>query len=325
MFLFKRVIRSLIFTVFSFLAAASCLANIQYLTIGTGDVSGIYYPIGGALCNLINQRQSQIHCEISTTGGSLANVSGIRSGSLDLGVIQSDWQYHAYKGTDLYAKQGEFKNLRSLFSIHVEPFTVLARADADINSFDDLQGKRVNIGPPQSGLRATLQMLFTLYGWELSDFATSLQLNSTEQVQALCSNQVDAIFYMVGHPNRLIKDTLSACNAKLVNVSGEKISALINNSNHYRKVVIPGGTYRGSEQDISTFGVAATIITTAKLNDDVVYQLVKSIFENHQQFIQLHPAFNGLSKYGMVSDSLTAPLHAGAVRYYQEVGLLKTE
>lgn len=325
MFLFKRVKHTLIFTVFSFLAVSTCFANRQYLTIGTGNVSGIYYPIGGALCNLTNKSQSQIHCEISTTTGSLANVSGIRSGSLDLGIIQSDWQSHAYKGTELYAKKGEFNNLRSLFSIHVEPFTVLARADANINSFEDLQGKRVNIGPPQSGLHATLQMLFALYGWQLSDFAMSLQLNSDEQVQAFCSNQVDAIFYIVGHPSRLIKDTLSACNAKLVNVAGEKISALINKSNHYRKVVIPGGTYRGQAQDISTFAVAATIISTAKLNDDVVYQLVKSIFENHQQFIQLHPAFNGLSKYGMVSDSLTAPLHAGAIRYYKEVGLLKNQ
>lgn len=325
MFLCKRVIHSLIFTVFSFLAVTNCSANMQYLTIGTGNVSGIYYPIGGALCNLSNQKQSQIHCEISATQGSIANIYGIRAGDLDLGVIQSDWQSHAYKGTDLYAKQGKFENLRSLFSIHVEPFTVIVRADADINSFADLQGKRINIGHQQSGLRSTLQMLFDLYGWELSDFSKSLQLTANEQAQAFCRNQVDAIFYMVGHPNRLLKDTLSTCNAKLINVSGEKISALINNNNYYRKVVIPGGIYRGNEQDISTFGVAATMITTTNLNEDVIYQLVKSIFENHQQFIQLHPAFNGLSKYGMVSDSLTAPLHAGAIRYYQEVGLLKND
>ncbi len=325
MFLFSKLMRSTTLTVFLLLPFTTSQAKIQYVTIGTGGIAGVYYPTGGAICHLTNQSRStdKFHCEIKSTPGSIYNIAGVRSGELDLGVVQSDWQYHAYKGSSRYVEQGEFKALRSLFSVHAEPFTVLSRADSNISFFDDLKGKRVNIGSPHSGQRATMQVLLDLYGWELTDFATALELNPSEQAQALCDDKVDAIIYVVGHPNSSIKEASGACQTKLVNVSGDKISALINNTSYYRKAVIPGGIYRGSEHDTVTFGVGATIIATTELADDIVYQLVKSVFENYAEFIQLHPAFNELNKHGMVSDSLTAPLHPGAVRYYKEVGLIK--
>ena len=325
MFLFSKLMRIATLTVFLLLPFTTSSAKIQYITIGTGGIAGVYYPTGGAICYLTNQRKSKdvIHCEIISTPGSIYNIAGVRSGELELGVVQSDWQYHAYKGTSRYARQGEFKELRSLFSVHAEPFTVLARADSKVSVFEDLKGKRINIGAPRSGQRATMDMLLDLYGWKLSDFATVLELNPSEQAEALCENKVDAIIYVVGHPNSSIKEASGACQTRLVNVSGDKISALINDTSYYRKAVIPGRMYYGSDQDTITFGVGATIVATTKLADESVYQLVKSVFENHAEFIQLHPAFNPLNKHGMVSDSLTAPLHPGAVRYYKEVGLIK--
>ncbi|WP_019614668.1 TAXI family TRAP transporter solute-binding subunit [Psychromonas ossibalaenae] len=326
MLLLRKLFRTVSLSCFLFaLSLPYAQADTQYVTIGTGSITGVYYPTGGAVCHLINQIQSaeKIHCEIKSTPGSIYNLAGIRSGELDLGVVQSDWQYHAYSGTSRYAEQGAFDTLRSLFSVHAEPFTVLARADAKINNFEDLIGKRVNIGSPRSGQRATMDMLLDLYGWKLQDFAAVSELNPSEQAKALCDDKVDAIIYVVGHPNSSIKEASGACQTKLVNVSGDKISSLINTKSYYRNAVIPGGMYRGSDQNTITFGVGATIVATTDLPEETAYNLVKAVFENHALFVQLHPAFRDLNKKGMVSDSLTAPLHPGAVRYYKEAGLMK--
>lgn len=314
-----------IFLIF-FLVSLSLSAEskTQYLSIGTGGVTGVYYPTGGAICYLANQiKETDYHCEIKSTPGSIYNIEGIRSGELTLGVLQSDWQYHAYEGTGRYKKIGKFPELRSLFSVHAEPFTVLARADSNINSFEDLKGKRVNIGAPRSGQRATMEMLLDLYQWQNKDFKSVLQLTPSEQAKALCDDKVDAIIYVVGHPNSSIKEASGACQTKLVNVSGDKIDTLTEQRSYYQKTIILGGMYRGSDEDTLTFGVGAVVTTTSALSEVVAYLLVKSVFENHNEFIQLHPAFKHLKKQAMVTNSITAPLHKGAIRYYKEVGLIK--
>lgn len=322
-----RLVKPLFFmflTLFILCASLSVESKTQYLSIGTGGVTGVYYPTGGAICYLANKiKETEYHCEIKSTPGSIYNIEGIRSGELTLGVLQSDWQYHAYQGSGRYKKKGKFSELRSLFSVHAEPFTVLARLDANIHNFEDLKGKRVNIGAPQSGQRATMEMLLSLYKWDKKDFKSVLQLTPSEQAKALCDDKVDAIIYVVGHPNSSIKEASGACQTKLVNVSGDKIDKLTIDKSYYQKAIIPGGMYRGSESDTLTFGVGAVITTTSALSEVVAYQLVKSVFENHAEFIQLHPAFKHLNKPAMVTNSITAPLHRGAVRYYKEVGLLK--
>lgn len=300
------------------------IAKNQYLTIGTGGVTGVYYPTGGAICHLANQiKEANYHCEIKSTPGSIYNIEGIRSGELTIAVLQSDWQYHAYEGTGRYKAMGAYPELRSLFSVHAEPFTVLARADSDINRFEDLKGKRVNIGAPRSGQRATMEVLLDLYQWNKTDFKAVLELTPSEQAKALCDDKVDAIIYVVGHPNSSIKEASGACQTKLVNVASDKINKLTAETSYYQKTVIPGGMYRGSDYDTFTFGVGAVITTTSSLPEDVAYQLVKSIFENHAEFIELHPAFRQLKPKTMVINSITAPLHKGALRYYKEAGLLK--
>lgn len=301
----------------------SALSKGEYLTIGTGGVTGVYYPMGGAICHLANQSSNaNYHCEIKSTLGSIYNIEGLRSGELSLGVLQSDWQHHAYQGSSRYKTIGKFPELRSLFSVHAESFTVLARADSDINHFDDLKGKRVNIGTASSGQGATMEMLLNIYQWQRSDFKEVLALNPSEQAKALCNDKVDAIIYVVGHPNRSIKEASSACQTKLVNVSGDKIDKLITQTSYYQRAVIPGRMYLGSPTDTYTFGVSAVITTTSNLPEEVAYQLVKSVFEKHEQFVQLHPAFKQLTKKSMITNAMSAPLHKGAIRYYKEIGLL---
>ncbi|WP_366522565.1 TAXI family TRAP transporter solute-binding subunit [uncultured Psychromonas sp.] len=302
-------------------------AKVEYMSIGTGGISGVYYPTGGAICFLVNKIKNvdNIRCEIKSTPGSIYNLRALKDKAIDVVVAQSDWQYHFYQGTSLFKEQGEFKKLRSLFSVHSESFTVLARKDAKIESFEDIKGKRVNIGAPNSGQRATMEMLLELYGWNEADFSEITYLTPSEQAQALCDKKIDVIVYVVGHPNSSIKEASSACQTTLVNVAGPEISELIETHRYYETADIPAGMYRGSPNKTETFGVGATIVTTSDLPEHIAYEIVKAVFENHDVFIQLHPSFKYLTKQAMVAQYLSAPLHPGALRYYKEVGLIQDD
>jgi len=317
---------SIFATLYCLAASHFASAKTEYISIATGGGNGVYYPTGGAICFLANHIQSddKIHCEIKSTPGSIYNLNAIHSGKVNLAVVQSDWLFHAYNGTSTrFDNQDEYKELRSLFSVHAEPFTVLAREDANIHSFADIKGKRVNFGAQNSGQRATMEILLELYGWSYNDFSEVSALTPSEQAQALCDKKVDIIVYVVGHPNRSIKEATSACQAKLVNVQGTEIDELTSVHRYYDSAIIPGGMYRGNSEETHTFGVGAVIVATTNTPEDVVYRIVKTVFEKHSTFIQLHPAFSHLNKSDMATQYSSAPLHAGALRYYKEIGLIK--
>ncbi len=303
---------------------AAQAADQTFVTIGTGGVTGVYYPTGGAICRLVNKTRKEhgIRCTVESTGGSVYNLNTIRAGELDMGVAQSDWQYHAYNGTSKFKDQGPDKNLRAVFSVHPEPFTVVARKDSGIKNFQDLKGKRVNIGNPGSGQRGTMEVVMEALGWTKKDFKLASELKSAEQASALCDNKIDAIVFTVGHPSGSIKEATTSCDSVIVNVTGPEIDKLVKDNDYYRTATIPGGMYRGTSTDTKTFGVGATFVSSAKVPDEVIYTVVKSVFENFDQFKKLHPAFVVLKKEEMITDGLSAPLHDGAVKYYKEAGLM---
>ncbi|SME89656.1 hypothetical protein SAMN06265365_101238 [Tistlia consotensis] len=294
----------------------------QLVMIGTGGITGVYYPAGGAICRLLNKNREKtgIRCGVEPTSGSIYNIDEIRSGDLEFGIAQSDWQYNAYKGISEFQDKGPFEKLRSVFSLHAEPFTVLARDDSGIKTFDDLKGKRVNVGNPGSGQRATMEVVLEAEGWTLDDFSEVSELKPAEQSEALCDGKVDAIIYTVGHPNGSVQEATNDCDTHLAGVGGPAIQKLVEDNPYYRWVTIPGGLYRGSPDDVTTFGVGATLVTSADVPDEVVYQLVKAVFDNLDDFRSQHPAFATLKPEQMIKDSLSAPLHPGAIRYYKERG-----
>ncbi|MCK5348506.1 MAG: TAXI family TRAP transporter solute-binding subunit [Desulfobacula sp.] len=303
---------------------ADTQAKTTFVTIGTGGVTGVYYPTGGAISRLVNKGRKvhNIRCSVESTGGSVYNLNAIRAGELDMGVAQSDWQYHAYHGTSKFAAKGPNKNLRAVFSIHPEPFTVVARADSGIKNFADLKGKRVNIGNPGSGQRGTMEVVMKALGWTKADFKLASELKSSEQSSALCDNKIDAIVFTVGHPSGSIKEATTSCDSVMVNVTGPAIDKLVNDADYYRTASIPGGMYRGTDTDTTTFGVGATFVSSTNTPENVIYHIVKAVFENFDQFKKLHPAFANLKKEEMIKDGLSAPLHDGAKKYYKEAGLL---
>ena len=297
----------------------------QFVSIGTGGVTGVYYPTGGAICRLVNKNRKEtgIRCSVESTGGSVFNINAIREGELEMGVAQSDWQYHAYNGTSKFEEAGPFKELRAVFSIHAEPATLVVRADSGIKEFGDLKGKRVNVGQPGSGTVATFDVIEAAYGMKRSDYKLAGELKASEMGQALCDNKIDAYFILVGHPAGLIKETTTTCDARIADIHGPAVDKLIKENKFYRYASVPAGMYTGNPDATKTMGVGATFVSSSKVPNDVIYAVVKAVFENFEDFKKLHPAFENLKKTEMVSAALSAPIHDGAMKYYKEAGLIK--
>jgi uncharacterized protein len=304
--------------------APTVQAQQKFITIGTGGVTGVYYAAGGAICRLVNKdrKTHNIRCSVESTGGSVFNVNTIKAGELDLGTVQSDVQYNALKGINQF-KDGAFPELRSVFSLHPEPFTVVARKELNATKFEDFKGKRFNVGNPGSGTRASMEELLAAMGWKMSDFGLASELKADEHGPALCDGKIDGFFFGVGHPSANIQDPTTSCGAKLVSLTGPAVDKLVKEKPYYAYVSIPGGMYPNNPQETKTFGVLATLVASSKAPADSVYAVVKAVFDNFDEFKKLHPALANLRAENMIKDGLAAPLHEGAIRYYKEKGWLK--
>lgn len=298
-------------------------AEDQFVTIGTGGQTGVYYVVGQSICQLVNRdtAKTNIKCNAPSTGASVANLNSIAAHQMEMGIAQSDWQYHAYNGSSSFEGKKNDK-LRAVFSIHPEPFTLMARDDANIQSFDDLKGKRVNVGDPGSGTRATMNVILAAKGWTDKEFKVASELKPAEMASVMCDNNLDAITYNVGHPNGALKEAAASCNTHLVPITGPEIDKLVADNPYYAKATIPSGLYKGTDNPVETFGVYATLVTSADVDADRVYAVVKAVFDNFDRFKRLHPAFENLKEDEMIKNALSAPLHEGAIRYYKERGWL---
>ncbi len=298
----------------------------EYVTIGTGGITGVYYPVGGAISRLVNKgsKQHGIRATVESTGASVFNVNAIRSGDLSMGIVQTDTQYYAYTGTgpEQFVKAGPDTKMRALFSLYAEAFTVMARDDANISTFKDLAGKRVNIGDPGSGNRSTMELLMKEYGWTEDTFKIATDLKPAEMAGALCDDKIDAYIYVVGHPNASFKEASSTCESHIVPVEGPEVDAFVEKHNFFPRATVPGGLYKGTDNNVPTFGPKASLLTSSDLPDEVAYQVVKAVFENLDEFKKLHPVLENITPEEMLQGN-TAPFHPGAVRYFKEVGLMQ--
>ena len=306
------------------LVAAPIAMAQEFISIGTGGVTGVYYPTGGAICRLVNKSRKEhgIRCAVESTGGSVYNINTIKAGELEFGVAQSDWQYHAFNGTSKFEGDAAFPGIRAVMSVHPEPFTLIVRGDSGSSSFEELKGKRVNVGNPGSGQRATMEVVMDAFGITMDDLALATEYKGSEMAKQLCDGNIDAMIYTIGHPAAAIKEATTTCDARLVSVTGAPIDKLVADNPFYRVATIPGGMYKGTDSDTTTFGVGATFVTSADVSEDVVYIVAKSVMENIDDFRGLHPAFANLEPSQMVSDGLSAPLHPGAEKAYKELGLM---
>mgnify|MGYP001366623895 FL=1 len=313
----------------TFSVPISSVNAAEFISIGTGGPTGVYFVVGNSVCRMVHKeaaegrksgRKHGLRCAAPSTGGSNYNIGQIKEGELQFGVAQSDWQYHAYNGSSKW-EDNQYSDLRAVFSVHPEPFQLIAGKDSGISSWDDLKGKTVNIGNPGSGQRGTMEVLMAARGMSVDDFKQATELTSSEQVNALCDGKVDAIAYTVGVPNGSIGQAIDGCGASFVNLDSAAEEKLVNDNPYYAFANIPAGTfYKSQASDATTFGVMATFVSSANVSDDVVYEVVRAVFENLDDFRKLHPAFTNLDPEQMISNGLSAPLHDGAVKYYKEQG-----
>jgi TRAP transporter TAXI family solute receptor len=305
-------------------AAPAAQAQQKFITIGTGGVTGVYYAAGGAICRLVNKDRKAhgIRCSVESTGGSVFNINTIKAGELDMGVAQSDVHYNAAKGLAQF-KEGAMTELRAVMSLHPEPFTVLARKEANVQGFADFKGKRFNVGNPGSGTRASMEELLAAMGWRMQDFGLASELKADEHGPALCDGKIDGFFYGVGHPSANIQDPTTSCGAKLVSLTGAAVDKLVKEKPYFGYATIPAGLYPNNPQETRTFGVLATFVSSSKVPADTIYHVVKAVFDNFDEFKKLHPALAVLNPQNMVKDGLSAPLHEGALKYYREKGWVK--
>ena len=328
----KRIILSFIASTaifVSFIIPTTAVSAAEFISIGTGGPTGVYFVVGNSVCRMVHKeaaegrktgRKHGIRCAAPSTGGSNYNIGQIKEGELQFGVAQSDWQYHAVNGSSKW-EGNQFSNLRAVFSVHPEPFQLIAGKGTGINSWGDLKGKIVNIGNPGSGQRGTMEVLMEKHGTSIDDFKQATELTSSEQVGALCDGKVAAIGYTVGVPNGAIGQAIDGCGAHFVNLDSSFEKMLVRNNPFYAFATIPAEVFYSSQKsDAVTFGVMATFVSSADVSDDIVYEVVRAVFENLDDFRKLHPAFKNLDPAQMISNGLSAPLHDGAVKYYKEQG-----
>lgn len=308
---------------------AEAAAKKAFIAIGTGGPTGVYFVVGNSICRMVHKvagegtesgRKHNIRCSAPSTNGSVYNVNNIASGDLDFGVAQSDVQHYAYTGTSSYEGKA-VKDLRSVFAVHAEPVQIIAAKGSNIKGWEDLKGKKVNIGNPGSGQRGVADLLMKEAGWTTKDFALATELTSTEQSSALCDRDIDAYIYTVGVPNAGVAVATDGCEAYMADFNGPLAKKMVTPQRpYYAWTTIPKGTYKTTTADVTTWGVMATIVTSAKVDDDVVYEVVRAVFENLDDFKSLHASFANLKPQEMIKGGLSAPLHPGAVKYYKEKG-----
>ena len=302
--------------------SVTAFAEPNFVSLGTGPVSGLYYPTGQAICDLANAASGKtaVRCSVEATPGSVYNVEALASGEDEFALVQSDVQFFAVKGEGRWRDHPVGK-LRSVMSLYPELLTLIARKDAGIAAIEGLKGKRLNIGAPGSGNRATWEELKAALGITEKDLAEAAELKPDAAAERMCANTLDASLLIVGHPSKMVESQLMACGLTLIPVNGEKIDALVALKPYYVSGFIPA-SYYGLAADTPTFGGKTTLMTSSDVPDDVVYELTKAIMTNLDK-LRHQPSLAGLNPNDMVEQSLTAPLHPGAARAYRELGLLK--
>lgn len=306
-------------------------AQTKFFSIGTGGPTGVYFVVGEAICRMVHKeaaegrksgRKHGFRCAAPSTAGSVYNINQIKSGGLEMGVAQSDWQFHAFNGTSKF-EGNKFASLRAMFSIHAEPFQLIVGRKSKIKSLADLKKKRVNIGNPGSGQRGTFEVLLKAHGMSEKEFKSATALTSSEQSGALCDGNIDAYGYTVGVPNSGVSQATDGCGARIISLNTDPVKKLVAENPFYAFATIPKGTYKTTKKDVVTFGPMATLVTRADVPEDMVYEVVRAVFENLDDFKALHPSFARLDPKDMLTNGVSAPFHPGAARYYKEKGWIK--
>ncbi|WP_353571044.1 TAXI family TRAP transporter solute-binding subunit [Candidatus Albibeggiatoa sp. nov. BB20] len=296
---------------------------INFFSIGTGGVTGTYYPTGGAICRLVNKHKSEtkMHCSVESTGGSVYNINTIKNGELDFGVAQSDVVYQAYNGSGKFEGKA-YGDLRAVMAIYPELLALVVSKASGIQSVENIEGKRINLGNPGSGNEATADILLAEAGLTRDDLALAGVLKAQECPTALRDKKIDGYFYMVGHPTSNIQDAANSVDIRLISIDGSYADSMIEKYPYFAKGIIPAGIYKNVDVDVHSVGVKAVLVTKKDTSDEMIELVLRTILDEFENFKRLHPAYKTITKASLL-EGLSIPLHPAAKKIYQEADLTK--
>jgi len=306
-------------------ASPSDRNNPSHMYLGTGSVQGVYFPIGGVICRLLNRHKSlhRLRCTLESTGGSVYNLRELREGNFDLVVAQSDWQYHAYNGTSTFEKDGANLSLRAVFALEADPLALIVKYDSDVKTFDDLADHVVSFGYARSLQHRVINDLLEVKGWTDDNFKEVRRMSDPKQVGELCSDSVEAILLLTSSLNDHLAGLRDDCKLRIVPIEGDEVAKVISEKPYYRTGKILKGMYLGETNDVMSFGLGATFVASESTSPKAIYHVVKEVVENFRDFKSLHPSLAALDKKELPRAGISIPLHPGAIRYYKEARLLK--
>ncbi|MDM8557796.1 TAXI family TRAP transporter solute-binding subunit [Candidatus Parabeggiatoa sp. HSG14] len=299
----------------------------DFFTIGTGGITGLYFPMGVVICRWVNTQtpETNLHCTVEATDGSVANINQIKEGTIAFGLAQSDVIYQLYRGINRF-KGKAYKNLRSVMAIYPEVLTLVVNKNAGISVLQDIKGKRINVGNPGSGTEVITTATFNEAGFSKQDLALAAAFSLTECPTALQKGQIDGYFFMVGHPTANIRIANSLTAIDIIPLENKVISQMVKKFPYLIKGTIPWGLYEGiDEKVVQSIGVKATLVTSVDTSDELVRLVVKTILDNFEYLKYVNPLLRqeAVTKKGLTEGRFSAPLHPAAKKYYQEMGLLE--
>lgn len=305
-------------------SASSSGAQARPMVMGTGGVTGFYFPVGGALCRVVNavKARTGMRCLVESTAGSLQNLNGLRTGEYDLAIVQSGWAHQAVKGTGAFAVEGAGRDLRALMVLHGEPLTLLVRKDSGIASVPDLKRRKVNLGRKGSAQRQLIEALFEAQGWGAADFPQAVEIEADDQLDALCAGKIEMAAYVIAHPINVIEEAMSRCNARLLDIDAKTVIKLAASQPFLAPLSIPAGLYPGQPKVVQTFGMRAILAATTRMSNEDAAAVVTSVIDNFDRFKHLHPTLELLGTDGLSQSEPVMPLHDGARRVFKDRKLL---
>jgi TRAP transporter TAXI family solute receptor len=300
---------------------ATVQAAKKFVSIASGWVVGVYYPLAGAISNIAHKNLPDIKITVESSGASVANAKLIASGDADMAILQNDISFYALQGVKpMFDKP--VANIRGITSLYQEHCQIQARKDAKIAAVTDLKGKRVCVGPLGGGTEQNAMQILEAYGMKFDDFAKVERLTATESSDYLKDGRIDAAFYSVGVGAAVLVDTAITVDTVLVPVDGSQRDALMKKYPFFTKAVVPKGAYKGIEQDVPTVAVMAILAARAEMEETMAYQITKAIFDNIADIERAHAKGKEL-KLETALNGMSIPLHPGAEKFYKEKGILK--
>jgi uncharacterized protein len=303
--------------------------SVEFFTIGSGASSDINFELSNAICKMVAKQPSlesgtgtsekSYRCTAPATSGSLFNLAQVQSGNFQFAFARSDEVYTAYN--EIKSEQIKpFKEIRSIFSTTPTAFQLITKKNSDIKDWKSLKGKIVRIGKEGTSDRQAFDYLIEANRVNKSFFSSTIETSNSFASEDICKKKIDAFGFVGTIPEANIEKAASECGAHVLDLTNLNINRVFKNASFYSKISIPKGTYKNNDKDIVTFGFINNLITHEKVSDEIVYNLVKSIFDNFPNFKKENPLFNNLKIQQMIKSGLSAPLHPGAIRYYKEKG-----